>query len=50
MPTGCKALKGELGGFHRIRVGSYRVIYEIQEMAIKILVLRIAPRGSVYQP
>ena len=33
---------------YRLRVGDYRVIYEIQDDQLIILVLKIAPRGEVY--
>ena len=44
-----KALKGELTGLRRIRSGNYRVIYEINEGEVLILVLRIAHRKQVYR-
>jgi len=44
-----KLLKGDFSGLRRIRVGSYRVIYEINEGEILILVLRIAHRKKVYR-
>ena len=44
-----KALKGELTGLRRIRSGNYRVIYEINELEVIILVLRIAHRKQVYR-
>ena len=44
-----KVLKGELSGLRRIRVVNYRVIYEINEGAVLILVLRVAHRKEVYQ-
>ncbi len=47
-PKGCKKLAG---GFHlyRIRIGSYRVIYEISNKIKLILVERIADRKDVYR-
>jgi mRNA interferase RelE/StbE len=33
----------------RLRVGDWRVIYEIQDKQLIILVLKIAPRGEVYR-
>ncbi len=44
-----KSLKGELTGLRRIRVGSYRVIYEVYEQQIVILILRIAHRKDIYR-
>ena len=44
-----KLLKGELSGLRRIRSGNYRVIYEINEREVIILVLRIAHRKQVYR-
>ncbi len=34
---------------YRLRVGDWRVIYEIQDDELIILVLRVAPRGEVYR-
>jgi mRNA interferase RelE/StbE len=44
-----KALKGELTGLRRLRVGNYRVVYEIHEGAVLVLVVRVAHRREVYQ-
>ena len=44
-----KLLKGEFFGLRRIRVGSFRVIYEINEGEILILVLRVAHRKKIYR-
>jgi len=35
--------------FHRIRVGEYRIIYEIQEDALLILVVKIGHRKDIYR-
>lgn len=35
--------------FHRVRVGDYRVIYEIQEDVLLILILKIGHRKDVYR-
>ncbi len=42
-------LKGELQGLRRIRVGEYRVVYEVQDDVLVVLVLRIAHRREVYR-
>ncbi len=34
---------------YRLRVGDWRVIYEMQKDQLVILVLKIAPRGEVYR-
>jgi mRNA interferase RelE/StbE len=34
---------------YRLRVGNWRVVYLVQEQALLIAVVRIAPRGEVYQ-
>ena len=43
------ALKGELTGLRRIRVGSYRVIYEIRENEFIILVVSAGHRRDIYR-
>ena len=44
-----KALTGPLGGFWRYWVGDYRVICDIQDQQICVLVLRVGRRGEVYR-
>ena len=34
---------------YRIRVGSWRIIYTIQDEQLLILIITIAPRGQVYK-
>jgi mRNA interferase RelE/StbE len=34
---------------YRLRVGDWRVVYLIHEQELVIVVVRIAPRGEVYQ-
>lgn len=41
-------LKENLGGLWRYRVGDYRVVCEIQEQRVVVLVLAIAHRREVY--
>ena len=43
------ALKGELRGLRRLRVGDYRIIYEVQDDALLVLVIRIAHRREVHR-
>lgn len=44
-----KALTGPLGGLWRYRVGDYRVICEIRDGALCILVLELGNRRDVYR-
>jgi mRNA interferase RelE/StbE len=46
-PSGCKKLKGQ--DAYRIRVGNYRVVYEIHDEVLIVLVIRVAHRREVYQ-
>jgi mRNA interferase RelE/StbE len=46
-PPGCKKLKGR--NAWRIRVGDYRVIYEIRDNQLIITVIAIAHRRDVYE-
>ena len=34
---------------YRLRIGDWRVVYTIHEQALLIAVVRITPRGDVYQ-
>lgn len=44
-----KALKGSLGDLWRYRVGDYRVICDIQDKLLTVLVLQIGNRREVYR-
>ena len=46
-PAGCKKLKGRKG--YRIRVGDYRVIYEIFDEVLSIEVVDLGHRGKIYE-
>lgn len=46
-PTGCMKLSGRDGW--RIRVGSYRVIYEIDDAQRQVTILHIGHRREVYR-
>ncbi len=43
------ALTGPLGGLWRYRVGDCRVICDIQDGALRVLVVRVARRDKVYR-
>lgn len=46
-PPGAKKLSGR--DAWRIRVGAYRVIYEINDKELRILVVVVGPRQDVYR-
>jgi mRNA interferase RelE/StbE len=35
--------------FHKVRVGDYRIVYEIQEDVLMILVVKIGHRKDIYR-
>jgi mRNA interferase RelE/StbE len=47
-PPGTRKIKGEQHAY-RIRVGDYRVVYDVLEDAVVVLVLRIGHRKDVYR-
>jgi mRNA interferase RelE/StbE len=47
-PHGSKLLRGALEGHYRVRVGDYRVVYTVDDQQRRVWVIRIGPRGSVY--
>ncbi|MEB3229556.1 MAG: type II toxin-antitoxin system RelE/ParE family toxin [Leptolyngbyaceae bacterium] len=46
-PSGVVKLTAE-ENLYRIRVGSYRVIYEIEDQELVILVVKVGPRRDIY--
>lgn len=44
-----EAMLGGFAGFYRYRIGDYRVIYDIRDEAITILVVRVGHRKDVYE-
>ena len=47
-PVGCTKLAGS-DHTYRIRIGSYRLIYEIEDERLIILVIKIAHRKDAYK-
>lgn len=45
-----KQLRGDLTGLHSARVGTYRVIYEIDEQERLIRVINVDHRADIYRP
>ena len=48
-PFSGNSLKGELRGLRRIRAGDYRVVYEVQNDVLVVLVVGVAHRRDVYR-
>jgi len=46
-PPGVKKLRGE-DDLYRIRAGDYRIVYQIQDDRLVVLVVRIGHRRDVY--
>ncbi|MGC8491984.1 MAG: type II toxin-antitoxin system RelE family toxin [Syntrophobacteraceae bacterium] len=42
------SLRGNLSGFWKYRVGDYRIVAEIREEEVLVLVVRIGHRSKVY--
>jgi len=47
-PHGCKKLKG-LENLYRIRIGDYRIVYQMNDKILLILVVLIGNRKEVYR-
>lgn len=47
-PSGCRKLAGSERTW-RLRVGDYRVVYEIEDDVLVVLVMRIRHRRDVYR-
>jgi mRNA interferase RelE/StbE len=47
-PSGIKKLEGE-DDLYRIRVGDYRIIYQIQDDKLIVLVVKIGDRKEIYK-
>jgi mRNA interferase RelE/StbE len=47
-PPGCVALQGEPGVF-RVRVGDFRILYEVSDGLLLVQVVRIGHRREVYR-
>jgi len=46
-PTGCRKLRGR-EDFYRIRAGDYRVVYQIEDEVLFILIVRVGDRKEIY--
>ena len=48
-PAAGGVLKGEFAGLRRLRVGDYRIVYEVNDGELLVLVIRIGYRLGVYR-
>jgi mRNA interferase RelE/StbE len=47
-PNGCKKLSGAKNAY-RVRVGEYRIVYEIYDGVLVVIIIRVAHRREVYR-
>ena len=47
-PRGSRKLQGYADVF-RIRVGSYRILYSVEQRRLIIIILQVGHRGDIYQ-
>ena len=48
-PTDSRQLQGELGVYRRVREGPYRIVYEMRDEELVVLVVLVAQREGVYE-
>jgi mRNA interferase RelE/StbE len=48
-PPGSEALHGDLQGLPKLRVGRYRIVYEVDDAERTVRVWTIRHRGNVYK-
>jgi mRNA interferase RelE/StbE len=47
-PKGNKTLKGQKG-LYRLRVGNYRVVYQVRDDVFTVLIVKVGHRRDVYR-
>ncbi|HJD67570.1 MAG TPA: type II toxin-antitoxin system RelE/ParE family toxin [Rickettsia endosymbiont of Bembidion lapponicum] len=47
LPVGIKKLSG-MDNLYRLRIGNYRVIYQVEHKILLVLILKIGDRNEVY--
>jgi len=48
-PPGCVKLQGP-EELYRVRVGDYRIVYQIQDAVLVVLVVEVGHRREIYRP
>lgn len=48
-PLAGRPLKGGMRGLRRLRIGDYRVVYELLDDELVVLVVRVAHRSDAYR-
>jgi mRNA interferase RelE/StbE len=48
-PSGSEKLEGSKKELYRVRIGDYRIIYEVRRKVLLVLVIRIRHRRDVYR-
>jgi len=48
-PQGVRQLMGAMRGAWRIRVGDYRIIYDVDDAAQLVVILAVLPRREAYR-
>lgn len=46
-PAGCEKLTGR--ELYRVRQGAYRIVYEIEDARLIVLIIRVAHRSDIYR-
>ena len=49
LPVGSKQLAGEDPPLYRVRVGDYRILYQIEDDVLVVLIIHIGHRKDVYR-
>lgn len=47
-PLGARKLTGQVD-LYRLRIGDYRVVYDIQDQALVVLIIKVGHRREVYR-